>query len=124
MGPLYGAADLFVLPSLFDPIANVVLEALYTGTPVVTGFQVGASEFIQDGSNGFVVPDYRPGTLSRAILAYYHSSHKEEMSQRAHQAVAAYRWDAHMDHVERLFLEVVNHKTAMKELPFHSEENS
>lgn len=110
MGPLYGATDLFVLPSLFDPIANVVLEALYTGTPVVTGLQVGASEFIQDGSNGFVVSDYRPGTLARAILAYYHSSHKEEMSHRAHQAVAACRWDAHMDRLEKIFFGVLEEK--------------
>jgi len=107
---LYGAADLLVLPSLFDPIANVVLEALYTGTPVVTGPQVGASELVHHRVNGFVVPDYTPATLAQAILTYYQSPHKEEMAHRAHQAAAAYRWDFHMDRLEKIFFQVLEEK--------------
>jgi len=57
VGKLYATADLFVLPSLFDPIANVVLESLYSGTPVITGSQVGASELIDHGNNGFIIPE-------------------------------------------------------------------
>ncbi|NVM21815.1 MAG: glycosyltransferase family 4 protein [Desulfobacterales bacterium] len=110
VGALYGAADLFVLPSLFDPIANVVLEALYTGTPVVTGPNVGAGELIEQGGNGFVVPDYAPATLAQAILTYYRSPHKEKMTQMAHQAAAAYRWDLHMDHLEKIFSRILEQK--------------
>ena len=107
---LYGAADLLVLPSLFDPIANVVLEALYTGTPVVTGPRVGASELVHHGVNGFVVPDYTPATLAEAILTYYQSPYKEEMAHRAHQAVAPCRWDFHMDRLEKIFCQVLEEK--------------
>jgi UDP-glucose:(heptosyl)LPS alpha-1,3-glucosyltransferase len=107
---LYGAADLFVLPSLFDPFASVVLEALCTGTPVITGPQVGASELIKHGVNGFVPPDYRPETLSRAILTYHESAHKEEMANRAHQAAAPYFWDFHVDRMERIFFQVLEQK--------------
>ncbi len=38
--PLIGAADLMVVPSLFDSYPDVVLEALHVGTPVI-GSRVG-----------------------------------------------------------------------------------
>ena len=100
---LYGAADLFVCPSFFDPIANVVLEALYTGTPVITGHQVGGGELIENGVNGFVVDNYNPDTLVQAILAYYESGEKDKMGIAAHHAAAPYRWDLHMDSLEKIF---------------------
>jgi UDP-glucose:(heptosyl)LPS alpha-1,3-glucosyltransferase len=110
VGVLYSAADLFVLPSLFDPIANVVLESLYTGTPVVTGSQVGASELIEHGVNGFLVRDYTATTLAQAILTYYQSPYKEKMTQRAHQAAAPYRWDVHIDRLEKIFFQILEQK--------------
>jgi len=110
VGRLYAVADLFVLPSLFDPIANVVLESLYAGTPVITGPQVGASELIDHGINGFVVSNYQPETLAEAILKFYYSEEKEKMAEKAHQAATAYRWDCHVDNIERLFFEVLDKK--------------
>ncbi len=113
VGRLYAVADLFVLPSLFDPIANVVLESLYSGTPVITGPQVGASELIEHGINGFVVSDYRPETLAEAILKFYYSEKKEKMDEKAYQAAKAYRWDYHVDNLERLFLKVLDQKSVL-----------
>ncbi len=53
--PYYGAADLFVLPTLYDPFANVCLEAMACGLPVVTTLQNGASEIIENGKNGLIL---------------------------------------------------------------------
>ncbi len=111
-GILYGAADLFVLPSVFDPIANVVLESLYTGTPVITGPQVGASELIRNGINGLVVGDYGPETLTEAIMKFYRSDEKEKMAAEAHRAAAAYRWDRHISRLEALFLRTLAQKNS------------
>jgi UDP-glucose:(heptosyl)LPS alpha-1,3-glucosyltransferase len=52
--PFYGAADAFVLPTLYDPFPNAVLEALACGLPVITTTQCGAAELICAGENGFV----------------------------------------------------------------------
>lgn len=111
VGRLYATADLFVLPSMFDPIANVVLESLYSGTPVITGSQVGAAELIDHGNNGFVVPDYRPETLTEAILKFYYSEEKEMMGQKAHVAAAPYRWNLHIEHLEEILLQVREQKS-------------
>lgn len=51
----YREADLFVFPSLYDPFANVVLESLACGTPVVTTTTNGSSEIIEDTKNGYVI---------------------------------------------------------------------
>lgn len=53
--PFYGAADGFVLPTLYDPCPNAALEALSCGLPIVTSTSCGAQEWIQTGVNGWVV---------------------------------------------------------------------
>jgi UDP-glucose:(heptosyl)LPS alpha-1,3-glucosyltransferase len=56
MPHVYAAADVFLLPTLYDPFANVTLEALAAGLPVITSAQNGASEIIRHETNGFVLP--------------------------------------------------------------------
>jgi UDP-glucose:(heptosyl)LPS alpha-1,3-glucosyltransferase len=52
--PYYGAADVFVLPTLYDPQPNAALEALACGLPVVTSSKCGAAELIAEGVSGYV----------------------------------------------------------------------
>ncbi|HEY4372730.1 MAG TPA: glycosyltransferase family 4 protein [Burkholderiales bacterium] len=54
LAALYGMADAFVLPTLYDPMPNAALEALASGLPVITTQQCGAREFIRAGENGYV----------------------------------------------------------------------
>jgi glycosyltransferase involved in cell wall biosynthesis len=49
-------ADCMVVPSLFDSFAMVVAEALAIGRPVIVSDNVGASEFVEPGASGWVVP--------------------------------------------------------------------
>ncbi len=66
--PFYGVADLLVLPTRYDPCANVCLEAMACGVPVITTSQNGASEWITEGVNGFVLdPSANGDTLARKI---------------------------------------------------------
>jgi UDP-glucose:(heptosyl)LPS alpha-1,3-glucosyltransferase len=53
----YAAADIFVLPTLYDPFSNAMLEALASGLPAITTAQNGASEIIEEGVEGFRVHD-------------------------------------------------------------------
>ena len=52
--PWYGAADALVLPTLYDPFANVVLEAMASGLPVITSLKCGAVDLIESGKNGLL----------------------------------------------------------------------
>ncbi|GMA87968.1 hypothetical protein GCM10025868_32180 [Angustibacter aerolatus] len=48
-------ADVFALPSLFDPMPHALLEAMAHGLPVVTTRTCGIPEFVEDGVTGRLV---------------------------------------------------------------------
>jgi len=52
---IYSAADIFVLPTIYDPFSNACLEALACGLPVITTRSNGFSEIIEDGVHGSIV---------------------------------------------------------------------
>ena len=52
MPALYAAADLFVLPTIYDPFSNACLEALAVGLPVLTTTANGFAEILTRGVNG------------------------------------------------------------------------
>ena len=51
----YAAADVFILPSIYDPFSNACLEALACGLPVITTRANGFSEIIEDRVHGSIV---------------------------------------------------------------------
>lgn len=55
MRPLYAAADVFTLPTHYDPFSNACLEALAAGLPVITTRSNGFSEVIQPGIDGAIL---------------------------------------------------------------------
>ena len=55
LAPVYAAADIFVLPTIYDPFSNACLEALASGLPVITTRSNGFSEIIEDGVHGSIV---------------------------------------------------------------------
>lgn len=85
----YSAADLFVIPSLFENLPNTIMESMACGTPVV-GFNVGGiPEMIRHRQTGYVaayrsVDDLAAGlywVLDQPVDAY------EQMAQAARQFV-------------------------------------
>jgi UDP-glucose:(heptosyl)LPS alpha-1,3-glucosyltransferase len=52
---IYLAADIFILPTIYDPFSNACLEALACGLPVVTTRTNGFGEIIEDGVHGSMV---------------------------------------------------------------------
>jgi UDP-glucose:(heptosyl)LPS alpha-1,3-glucosyltransferase len=55
--PIYAAADIFILPTIYDPFSNACLEALACGLPVITTGSNGFSEIIEHGVHGSVIAD-------------------------------------------------------------------
>jgi UDP-glucose:(heptosyl)LPS alpha-1,3-glucosyltransferase len=53
--PVYAAADIFILPTIYDPFSNACLEALASGLPVITTRSNGFSEIMDEGVHGSII---------------------------------------------------------------------
>src|SRR5439155_3721448 len=66
----YAMADIFVLPSGFEPWGLVVNEAMCFGLPVIVSDQVGAAgDLVHHGLNGFVYPAGQVSILAEYLRA-------------------------------------------------------
>ncbi|CAQ86445.1 MULTISPECIES: glycosyltransferase family 4 protein [Photorhabdus] len=65
--PFYQMADALLLPTLYDPFPNVILEAMACGLPVITSTTCGGSEFVIQEKNGFVCDALGISQLTEAI---------------------------------------------------------
>ncbi|MFH7243855.1 MAG: glycosyltransferase [Spirulina sp.] len=64
------AADLFVLPSLYEGFGNVIVEAMACGTPVLaTDCPHGPAEILEQGKHGLLVPPANAEALAQGILS-------------------------------------------------------
>lgn len=68
MNALYEQASAFLLPSLFEPFAFAVLEAMGVGLPCVTVKDFGVQEMIRDGVDGRLVKVGDPDSLAEAVI--------------------------------------------------------
>jgi UDP-glucose:(heptosyl)LPS alpha-1,3-glucosyltransferase len=68
---VFAAADLYALPTRYDPFANTTLEALASGLPVITSTGNGACELLEEGRTGSVLPATADGAaVERELRAW------------------------------------------------------
>ena len=65
---LLNAYDMFILPSLWEGLPNVVLEAMSCGKGVIATAVDGTVEAVNDGETGLLVPSKNPKALAQALL--------------------------------------------------------
>ncbi len=90
------AADLLVLPSAWEGLPNVVLEAMAHGLPVVATDVDGVSEIVEDGTTGWLVPAGHVRAMSETIERVAADDElRHEVARRAFAAVQQrFCWDA------------------------------
>jgi glycosyltransferase involved in cell wall biosynthesis len=64
---VYHTFDVFVLSSRNEGFANVILEAMASGLPVIATDVGGAREAIENGRTGFIVPPHNPEALAQYV---------------------------------------------------------
>lgn len=84
----YNAADVFVVPSLYDNSPNTVLEAMACGVPVVAFETGGVPDMVQHGVTGLLAPRHDVTTLRASIRELLQETTKREVMGRKSREVA------------------------------------
>jgi glycosyltransferase involved in cell wall biosynthesis len=107
---LYGAADIFVLPSEDEPWGLTVNEAMCAGLPIIASNSIGCvPDLVRDGENGRVFPAGDVASLADAILdLVLHSTIREAMGKASIKIISQWSY-AECHRGLRAALASVNH---------------
>src|ERR1700682_1512891 len=81
--PYYGAADVLILPSFYDPFPSTVIEALACGLPVVTTTGCGARDVVRRLDARLVCDVLDREGLAEALRTAFELAAKPETAARA-----------------------------------------
>ena len=91
----YAAADLMLLPTVFEAFGLVITEAMASGLPVVTSRDAGAAELIADGEEGLLLDDPTDAEEVTAAIRRLLDDPglRERIGAAARGKVEFYSWD-------------------------------
>lgn len=103
--PYYAAADLFLLPTLYEPFGLVTLEAMACGLVPIVSKNTGASELIAHGNSGYLIDD---PTSSKEIAHYLKillsdSALRSQMAAAVRSKAEQRSWTVVASEYEQLF---------------------
>jgi UDP-glucose:(heptosyl)LPS alpha-1,3-glucosyltransferase len=101
--PYLGAADAFLLPTLYDPLSNAVLEALACGLPVVTSRRCGAGELVVAHEAGWTCDSTDVAAFAERMSALMEPDERARRATRAVEAVAPLTPEAMTDRLLALY---------------------
>ena len=101
---VYGAVDALVLASSREGWANVLLEAMACGTPVVASNVWGTPEIVADPVAGVLMANRTPNDLADALEALFTTLPDRDATRRYAEQ---FSWDATTNGQETLFAEIV-----------------
>jgi glycosyltransferase involved in cell wall biosynthesis len=87
---IYELADLFLLPSLYEPYGMVILESLYFGLPVIASKTAGPLDIIKDKKLG-VCLELNPQLWANHIKFFLEMKNHE--NYRKNYIISNYDWD-------------------------------
>ena len=97
MDAYYAAADVFILPTIYDPFSNACLEALAAGLPVITTTANGFSEVIHEGVDGEVLDDPSDTeAVARAIEGWAPPDRRSTIKQHLIELASKYTVEANL----------------------------
>lgn len=105
------ANDLFVLPSYDENFANVVIESLFSGTPVLITENVGLSDYVLEKDLGWVCERAEEDLLEKLNKAYNKISRQKIDSKRIQDTVIEdFKEDKLVERYWEMYREVLSGK--------------
>jgi glycosyltransferase involved in cell wall biosynthesis len=105
MAELYRSAWVFCMPSTYEGFGIPYLEAIASGTPVVTSSNRGAEEILAGGRGGLIVRD---SEIGQAILQLLTSDvRRKELAAAGVERSRDFSWEAAIAGLDRVYREVM-----------------
>ena len=100
----YRAADIFIMLSKFDTFGMVVLEAMAAGLPVIVSPNVGAKDLVEEGVNGFILPEHQDADAAAdRIVRLSHAAQREAMGAAAAQSASTHDWERLAEKIGKIY---------------------
>lgn len=105
---LYQGASVHVLPSVYEGLPTVLLEAMSCGLPVVATNIGGTRDVISSNENGLLVPPRSPDDLATKILMLLDDEAlRKRLGHNARETVLRnFTWDLVADHFSNLYSKI------------------
>jgi glycosyltransferase involved in cell wall biosynthesis len=113
MATAYAAMDLLAMPSLFEGLPLVLVEALVCERVAVGARTFGITDVIEDGKNGLLVKVADAKELAAAIARVFRGEYDRDMPRRAREAaMAEYGIQTYLQRLQAIYLEQVREQVA------------
>ena len=116
---LLSISDVCVLSSISEGFANVIVEYMAAGRPVVATAVGGTGEAVRDGETGFVVAPGDDGAMAdRIVLLLRDADRRAVMGARGREvALATFSSDAQLARAELLYRQVLGSAAVSPDSP-------
>ena len=109
--PYYAAADVFVLPTFYDPCSLSVSEAAASGLPSVTTRFNGAAELLTEGVDGSVISDPADDAeLAAALRPLLDANVRQRMGAAARKLALKHTLDHNCDQIVAIYEQIAGRK--------------
>ena len=95
LSAIYRNGDVFVLPSRDEGFANVLLEAMAAGLPIMGTYVSGTDDAVIDGETGYIVQPGDIPALTNRLTKLFSDANLRERMGRAARARAEAQFDWH-----------------------------
>lgn len=109
MKNIYSEADVFVIPSFAEGMAQVGIEAMACGLPIICTYNSGVADIVNDGGSGFIIPCGDKAALKDKIVWFLNNKSKiGEMGENARNVATEFTWESYEKKVVTAINEILN----------------
>jgi glycosyltransferase involved in cell wall biosynthesis len=107
LAPYYRIMDVLCLPSIYEGLGLVLVEAMICGTIVVGSAVHGIKEIIDDNKNGFLVPPRDSQALAEILCRISQKKYGKKIHDNAHNKAKQFDFRKNMKKIEACYINIM-----------------
>ncbi|MHB8776513.1 MAG: glycosyltransferase [Anaerolineales bacterium] len=110
----YSAAEVVVMPSLYESFGMVALEAMACGVPVIASEVGGLGYLVQNGITGYTIPDSDPKALCDKLAELLGNADlRDQMGRYAAEYAVDYAWETIAAQIVGVYNDILSKEKAV-----------